>query len=97
MANNRGADSNGLSADMIKHGTVELRECILEGFNNMLLSGSIEISWHHTLFTMLPKSGDLSNAVNWRPIDILPVLYKVFSKMLHFRLCPILEAHQSDA
>ena len=96
MANNRGADSSGLIVDMIKHGTEELRQCILEVFNNMLLSGSIEISWHHSVFSMLPKSGDLLNAANWRPIAILPVLYIVFSKILHFRLCPILEKHQSD-
>ena len=44
---------------------------------------------------MLPKSGDLGNAGNWRPIAILPILYKIFSRMIYHRLQPTLDRHQS--
>ena len=44
---------------------------------------------------MLPKSGNLKEASNWRPIAILPVLYKLFSSLLYQRLQPILEENQS--
>ena len=45
---------------------------------------------------MLPKNWDLSDASNWRPIAILPILYKLFAKLLHKRLKYILEREQSD-
>ena len=45
---------------------------------------------------MLPKSGDLKNPSNWRPIAILPILYKIFAKMLYYRLYPILDQYQPD-
>ena len=45
---------------------------------------------------MLPKNGGLNCASNWRPIAILPILYKIFAKMLYYRLYPILDAYQPD-
>ena len=39
MRNHRGADTDGVIADMIKHGNAELHECILKLFNNMLSTG----------------------------------------------------------
>ena len=40
--------------------------------------------------------GDLKDASNWRPIAILPILYKIFARLLYQRLQPILEMEQSD-
>ena len=52
------------------------------------------------LFLTLPafgqKSGDLKNVSYWRPITILPILYKIFAKMLYYRLSPILDFQQAD-
>ena len=45
---------------------------------------------------MLPKSGDLSNPSNWRPIAILKVTYKIFARVLHGRLKHQLYQEQSD-
>ena len=44
---------------------------------------------------MIPKSGDRKDPANWRPIAVLRVSYKVFSRLIHERLKPILEDHQS--
>ena len=33
---------------------------------------------------------------NWRPISILPVCYKIFAKVIHLRLRPILEPQIAD-
>ena len=44
---------------------------------------------------MVPKSGDLQQTKNWRPIAILKITYKIFAKMLHDRLQPLLETEQS--
>lgn len=64
-------------------------------YNDILKTGVAPQNWYDTTFAMLLKSGDLKKVTNWRPIAILPVLYKIFAKMLHYRLQPILEEHQS--
>ena len=50
----------------------ELHECLLEIYNRMLLEESLEPSWQHTFFKMLPKPGS-TQASNWRPIAVLKI------------------------
>ena len=45
---------------------------------------------------MLPKTGDLTDAQNYRPIAILQIFYKIFSRMLYGRIRPLLDAQQSE-
>ena len=45
---------------------------------------------------MLPKTGNLCEIANWRPIAILPILYKLFARMVYHRISPTLLAHQSQ-
>eukprot|EP00972_Heterocapsa_arctica_P041070 6053903-Heterocapsa_arctica.AAC.1 len=40
---------------------------------------------------MLPKSDDTGDPINWRPIAILPVMYKLFSILIYNRLLPTLD------
>ena len=42
------------------------------------------------------KTGDPTDANNWRPIAILDVVYKVFAKILYNPLFPTLDPQQSD-
>lgn len=62
----------------------------------MLRTGKLDPSWHKTLFSMLPKKGDLADAGNWRPIAILRVTYKLFSRLLYGRVKEQLNMEQSS-
>jgi len=95
MANARCPDESGVVAEMIKYGSDMLHQSVADTYNHMLQQGVFEPDWYHTIFTMLPKSGDLSDPGNWRPIAVLRTLYKLMSRMLLHRLQPILEAAQS--
>ena len=95
MRNRRGADKSNVVVEMIKHGSPTLHQKVLDSFNHILSTGNIPTDWHVTIFSMLPKCGNLQCVSNWRPIAILPILYKAFTKMLYFRLEPILEQYQS--
>lgn len=46
--------------------------------------------------TMLPKSGDLNNPGNWRPIAVLPICYKLFARIVYNRLRLFLDPQISD-
>ena len=84
---NKCADSNGIVA--------ELHEYVLRIFNLMLVDGHVEERWKHTTFSMIPKTGDPTNPGNWRPLAILNITYKIFTRMVYKRVKPILEAQQS--
>ena len=96
MRNRRGADKTKVVVEMVKHCGPILHQKLSEYFNEILSTGRVPENWHITISTMLPKSGNLELVSNWRPIAILPILYKVFAKMLYYRLSPILEKHQAD-
>ena len=61
----------------------------------MFAVGRIDASWGHTVPTMLPKGGNLFSPSNWRPIAVLNITYKIFTKLVYKRLRPTLERHQS--
>ena len=96
MKTGRGPDTYGITLEMVKLGSPMLHTVLLDMFNDMLLRGYLDPSWHNTIFQMLPKSGDLKDPSNWRPIAILPVIYKIFSKMVCNRLRGILNEYQPD-
>ena len=58
MKKRRGSDMNGISLEMIKNGSPLLHNSLLLMFNDMLLHGRLDSTWHNTIFQMLPKSGD---------------------------------------
>ena len=95
MPCNKATDATGVVVEMFKHGNVELHTCLLNIFNGMLKSGCFDESWRATLFTMLPKMGDTSRPSCWRPIAILKISYKIFSKLICQRLRITLDSHQS--
>lgn len=96
LRNRRGSDMRHIVAEMIKYADAFVYQALLDAYNKILTDGTIPDDWHVTVFTMLPKHGNLNDASNWRPIAILPILYKIFSRMIYNRLQPILESHQSD-
>ena len=94
MGLRRCADHSGIVLEMIKYGSSQLLFTLLGLFNAMLDQGRISDDWRQTAFIMIAKSGDLSQASNYRPIAILPVFYKIFSRMIYQRLQNILEGQQ---
>lgn len=95
LRNGKSADGDGLVLEMFIHAGGMLHQRLLSMYNHMLHEHVWDPKWCHTVFNMLPKPGDASVASNWRPIAILKVTYKIFSKMLCSRLQPLLESYQS--
>ena len=89
------ADTAGVRAEMLKKGGGYLLEKLLELYNT-ILSGNMQppSSWKHSVISVIYKSGDATQPQNYRPICIIPALYKLFSKLLYKRLYPILDKGQ---
>ena len=95
MRRNKCADTSGLVAECFIYGNLDLHKCLLDVFNHMLTVGRFDESWSHTVFTMLPKGGNLLSPNNWRPVAALKISYKIFAKLVYKRSRPTLERHQS--
>ena len=71
---------------MLKVDCELLRDIILEVFNDTLSGHELPPSWRTSKLIVLFKKGDPTLPGNYRPIAILPILYKLFSRMLCGRL-----------
>ena len=95
LNSNRCADSTGVKAEMLKCGGIKLVDMLLEVYNDVLIGKSEPPkAWKHSIISVIYKSGDSTLAQNYRPICIIPMLYKLFSKLVYRRLYPILDKSQ---
>ena len=58
-------------------------------FNFCLNSGSFPSSWKSTYINPILKKGNISFISNYRPISIISILPKIFSKIINNKLTPI--------
>ena len=55
-------------------------------YNDALLSAVFPPSWQDTIVSLLPKTGQLSELSNWRPISLINTDAKVFTRLLNGRV-----------
>ena len=97
LKNGRAADSAGICAEFLKYGGPSVVDILLSTFNEVLLKiPSTPGTWKKTLVTVIFKKGSPELPENYRPISIIPILYKLFSRLLYTRLYAILDKHQSE-
>ena len=83
MKNGKARDTSGLIAEMLKTKCEQLQTMILDLFNDILVKGRPPPeNWRSTRLIVIFKKGDPKLPGNYRPIAILPILYKLFSRML---------------
>ena len=87
MSNHKACDKMGIVAEMLKCGSERLQSAILDLFNDVLDPNKPPLAtWKQTKLIVIFKKGDPTLPSNYRPIAILPILYKLFSRMLCARM-----------
>ena len=72
---------------MLKDGGQTLRTTLLDLYNEIVKTDAdTPYNWKQTQITVIHKSGDTSQPQNYRPIATIPLLYKLFSKMVYNRI-----------
>ena len=80
---------------MITDGASSLADVLLDLFNQLLLPNAIPpLAWKKSIVTVIYKADEPSKADNYRPITIIPLLYKLFARLLYNRLEPVLAPQQ---
>ena len=91
---NTGAQGrDGISTKILKQFRRVLASSLRHIVNASIKSGIYPSGWKLGLVTPLPKSGDLSNPKNWRPVCILPAASKVLEGVLQRQLQNYMDNH----
>ena len=95
MKRGKAGDKSGLVAELLKDGGNGVNAAIALLFNDILDSASPPPEvWKESRISVIFKQGDEQRPENYRPITLLPILYKLFSRMLHARIKSVLEEAQ---
>ena len=96
MKNGKAKDTSGIIAEMLKVASKSLLDAVLTLFNDVFhFAADVPEVWRRTKLVVIFKKGDPKSPANYRPIAILPILYKLFSAMLCKRVTPFIIQHQS--
>ena len=96
MRGGKAADENGVVAELLSKGSDLLMTTIADVFTAVLNpQATIPEYWKSSSIRVLFKKGDDRLPANYRPICIIPILYKLFSRVLCGRIKDILIAEQS--
>ena len=87
MSNNKSPGLDGWTVEFFKFFWKDLSDFILRSFNNSFANGELPSSLTRGVITLIPKPNkDRRYIKNWRPITLLPVLYKILSSCIANRL-----------
>jgi hypothetical protein len=87
MQRRKAKDEAGVIAEMLKDSSAAFLQATLELFNEVLSGQAVApASWKKTKLVVIFKKGDPKMVGNYRPIAILPIMYKLFSRIVCNRL-----------
>ena len=95
MKTGKSSDKAGVCVEMLQHGPDTLLEIIAELFNTLLFSATEPPQvWKQSIVTVLHNKGDIRCPDNYRPIAMLPILYKLLARTLDSRMKAALDEAQ---
>lgn len=93
LSSSKCKDYYGMSTTFLKDIIPYCIELLTNSINTCLIKGIFPDSLKIAKVVPAFKKGDINNPQNYRPISILPVLSKVFEKIIKNQLCKYLESH----
>ena len=93
LINGKAAGNDGIVGEMLKISKYVPIPHLFILFNNNLESGIYPNGWCEAILCPLHKNGSVNEVGNYRGISLLPVLSKVFTKILNDRLVKWAENH----
>ena len=80
---NTSSGVDGINSKICKIMLLHIPEKFRMLFANSLFTGYFPCEWTLSKVKLLPKSGDLSNPNNWRPISMTSIFSKLLEKIVH--------------
>jgi len=86
MKKGKAPGEDNLTADILRLGGEDTIEILTKLFNKIMELEEIPTQWNEAKVIILYKKGDMKDIKNYRPISLLPHLYKVFSRVILARV-----------
>ena len=67
-----------------------MRLPLVSGLQNIFDTGQMPASLCSGLIALIPKGGDAADLRQWRPITLLPSIYKILARLISSRLQPLM-------
>lgn len=94
MSRGKAGGEDGLTIDLIKDAGQIIWNKLARLFTRCLESQTVPVAWKNAMVVLLHKKGDIKDLKNYRPISLLPVLYKLFTKIITNRINETLDREQ---
>ena len=94
LKTNKAIGLDKISASLLKNSAHTIALSVTKLLNLSIKTGKFPKLWKCSKITALFKSGDQTNASNYRPISILPTLSKILEKAVHTQLYQFLVANK---
>ncbi|CAH2097150.1 unnamed protein product [Euphydryas editha] len=91
---NKSPGPDGIANEALKIACTILTTPLTILFNKILDTSITPKEWSESNIILLYKKGDPKDVSNYRPISLLPTLYKLFSSIIEKRISPTLDSFQ---
>ena len=78
----KGPGEDNIKGGVLQDGGEAVVNLLTRLFNKCLQLGQVPKVWQNAVMVLLHKKGNMSDIKNYRPISLLPIIYKVFSHIL---------------
>jgi hypothetical protein len=92
LKNNKAAGADSVAAELLKNGEPKLVDASHEMIQHAWTSETLPRSWTEGVLCPVYKKVDKLDCKNYRGICLLDVTYKVFAKILYYRILPLAAA-----
>ena len=93
LKTNKAIGLDNISARLLKCGARAICPSITKLLNLSIRTGNFPEIWKCSKVAALFKTGDRTNASNYRPISILPTMSKILEKVVHFQFYDFLNSN----
>ena len=94
LKRNKAPGEDNITRGILQDGGDAMIQILTDLFNTCLHHQQVPKPWKNALVVLIHKKGNTSNIKNYRPISLLPIMYKVFSNILLQRMIRTLDFHQ---
>jgi hypothetical protein len=88
MANHKAPAADGVAAELLNYCGPQGKELLLFLCNLIHGLEYIPHSWRDEILVLVPKSGDLTDCLNYHGLTLLPTITKLFTHLLLQRVRP---------
>jgi len=91
LKNNKAPGIDIIQAELLKHTGQEFSKCVHKLLGQIWNNEIIPEEWNLSIICPIHKKGDIMICSNYRGVNLLCTMYKVFSNVLFNRLAPYVE------